>query len=387
MPTPVPAARHRPGSPTSPATRAAPPGTAIPAPPDAARRRDANSRLPLVALGGVSLLCGLNAGLVRLEVWAPVASQRAGDVHGLVMVLGFLGTLISLERAQALGRSWAYLAPGLYGAGALALLSPAPVRLGQLLHVEAGVLFVAVYIALWRRAPRPLVAVQVLSAVLALGGALVALLLDIPSALAWLIGFVVLTIAAERAELAQLVMGLRADRALLALSAALTLAILAALVLPLGDRLVGVALAVTGGWLLRHDVVRHQVRLPGQRRYLAVALLAGYLDLILAGLVLASFGLYGGTGAYDVIVHGVFLGFAISMVMAHAPVILPAVLGRPLPYRPALWGPLLLLHAGLVLRFTGALGGFTAAWQAGGVLTVIAMLAFLVTAVALVVHG
>jgi len=341
----------------------------------------------LVALGGVALLSGLNAGLVRLDVWAPVASQRAGDVHGLVMVLGFLGTLISLERAQALGRSWAYLAPALYGAGALALLSPAPVRLGQLLQVEAGAVFVVVYLSLWRRAPRPLVGVQVLSAILALGGALVALLLDIPSALAWLIGFVVLTIAAERAELAHLVMGPRADRALLTLSTALTVAILAALVVPNGDRLVGVVLVATGGWLLRHDVVRHQLRLCGQRRYLAAALLAGYLELILAGVVLAGFGLYGGTGPYDVVVHGVFLGFAISMVMAHAPVILPAVLGRPLPYRPVLWAPLALLHAGLLLRFTGALSGLTVAWQAGGVVTVLAVLSFLVTAVVLVVRG
>ncbi|MGC3994842.1 MAG: hypothetical protein QM779_12130 [Propionicimonas sp.] len=390
MPTPAPAARSdRRTSPASPpvAPPATPAPAAIPPAQGATRRRATNTRIPLVALGGVSLLCGLDAGLVRLEVWAPLASQRAGDVHGLVMVLGFLGTLISLERAQALGRNWAYLAPALYGAGALALLSPAPVQLGQLLHVEAGALFVVVYVALWRRAPRPLVAVQVLSAVLALGGALVALLVDIPSALPWLVGFVVLTIAAERAELAQLVMGPRADRAVLGLATALTLAVLAALVLPFGDRLVGIVLVVTGGWLLRNDVVRHQLRLTGQRRYLATALLAGYLDLVLAGLVLTGFGLYGGTGPYDVVVHGVFLGFAVSMVMAHAPVILPAVLGRPLPYRPALWGPLLLLHAGLVLRFTGALAGLTVAWQAGGVVTVLAMLSFLVTAVVLVVRG
>lgn len=384
MRTPVPAHRRgRPGNPpTSPLVvdRVAPTAGAYPP------ASSSTPRLPLVALGGAALLCGLNAGLIRLEVWAPIASQRAGDVHSLVMVLGFLGTLISLERAQALGRSWAYLAPVLYGAGALALLSPAPVRLGQLLHVEAGMLFVAVYLALWRRAPRPLVGVQVLSAVLVLGGALVALLLDIPSALPWLIGFVVLTIAAERAELAHLVMGPRADRALLALSTALTVAILAALVLPNGDRLVGVALVATGTWLLRHDVVRHQLRLRGQRRYLAAALLAGYLQLTLAGVVLSGFGLYGGTGPYDVVVHGVFLGFAISMVMAHAPVILPAVLGRPLPYRPVLWGPLLLLHAGLVLRFTSALAGLTPAWQAGGVITVLAVLSFLVTAVWLVVR-
>ena len=43
--------------------------------------------------------------------------------------------------------------------------------------------------------------------------------------------------------------------------------------------------------------------------------------------------------------HAVFLGFTISMIMAHAPVILPAVLRRPLPYHPALLAPAVLLHA------------------------------------------
>lgn len=353
----------------------------------ASRRRTPRGRLALIALGGASLISGLNAALVRLEVWAPVASERVGDVHGLVMVLGFLGTLISLERAQALGRSWAYLAPALYGAGALALLTPAPLLLGQLLLIEAGVLFVAVYLALWRRAPRPLVAVQVLSAVLALGGAVVATLVDITVALPWLAGFVVLTIAAERAELAQLTMGPAADRTLLGLAAALTVAILAALTMPaIGGRLVGVVLLATAAWLLAHDVVRHQLRLTGQRRYLAAALLAGYLNLALAGAALTWSGLTADRAGYDVVVHGVFLGFAVSMVMAHAPVILPAVLGRNLPYRRVLWLPLALLHAGLAVRFTGAFAGADLLWRLGGVVTVVAMVVFLLTAVTLVVR-
>ena len=43
--------------------------------------------------------------------------------------------------------------------------------------------------------------------------------------------------------------------------------------------------------------------------------------------------------------------------MAHAPIIFPAVLGRPLPYRPWFWLPLALLHGGLLIRVIGdALG-------------------------------
>lgn len=347
--------------------------------------RSARGRLMLVALGGCCLLAGLNAALVRLDVWAPVVSDRAADVHGLVMVYGFLGTLISLERAQSLGRSWGYLTPALYAVGALALLTPAPTLLGHLLLVEAGVLFVAVYVALWRRAPRPLVAVQVLSSVLALGGAVVAIGGGVASALPWLIGFLVLTIAAERADLAQLSIGASADRWLLALASGLVLSIIAGHFQPAAVRLVGVMLIATAGWLLANDVVRRQLRSAGQRRYVAVALLAGYLNLFLAGAVLAWFGVASDRG-YDVVVHGVFLGFGVSMVMAHAPIILPAVLGRDLPYHRALWVPLGLLHAGLVVRFAGALGGWDAAWRVGGVVTVLAMVTFALTAVTLVVR-
>ena len=73
------------------------------------------------------------------------------------------------------------------------------------------------------------------------------------------------------------------------------------------------------------------------------------------------------------------------MIMAHAPIIFPAVLGRPLPYRPISWLPLVMLHAGLAARVVGDLSGNNASWQAGSVITVLALLAFLIVSVLLVV--
>lgn len=350
-------------------------------------RTGAKWRLGLVLLGGLSLISGLDAALLRLDVWAPVAAERLGQVHGQVMVLGFLGTLISLERAQALGRSWGYLAPALFGLGALTMVVGLPPSLGQLLQVEASLLFVGVYVALWRRAPRTLVALQVLSAVFVLAGTVIALAQGLSAAVPWLICFLVLTIATERAELAQLVLGPGADRVMLRFAAALSLAATAAQLWPaIGDRLLGLVLFAGALWLLWHDVVRHQLRLSGQRRYLATALLLGYLWLIFAGLVLASTGLNGAPGSYDLVVHAVFLGFGMSMVMAHAPIILPAVLGRELPYNKVLWIGLCLLHLGLLLRAVGDLGAGHWWWQVGGVTNVIALLAFLLSAVWLVVR-
>ena len=83
---------------------------------------------------------------------------------------------------------------------------------------------------------------------------------------------------------------------------------------------------------------------------MAACLLSGYGWLVVAGLVWLVGGAATSGPAYDAVIHAVLLGFTLSMIMAHAPVILPAVLRRPLPYRPIMYLPVALLHASLVLR-------------------------------------
>ena len=114
------------------------------------------------------------------------------------------------------------------------------------------------------------------------------------------------------------------------------------------------------------------VRTHGLRRYNGAALLAGYGWLGVAGLVWLIGGVPLNDAVYDVAIHAVFLGFGVSMIMAHAPLIFPAVLGRPLPYRPAMWLPLALLHMGLLVRVLGDALGRGLAWQIGSVITEIA---------------
>lgn len=338
-------------------------------------------RLLLLAMGGLSLLAGLNAGLVRLGVWAPVASQRVGDLHGPVMVLGFLGTLISLERAQALRNPLAYLAPALLGAGALALLAGAPTLLGQLLLFDGALAFTAVLVALWVRAPLPLVAAQALGAFFAALAAGLWIRLDVSTILPLLAVFLIVTIAAERAELAQLVMGARATPTLLFMTCLLSVGGITSIFAPaVGLRVLGLGAVLVALWLLRDDVGRRMVRTSGLRRFNAVALMAGNVWLAVSGLVWLVVGQPVDRGAYDIAIHGTFLGFGLSMVMAHAPIILPAVIGRPLPYKRALWVPLVALHAGLVLRILGDLAGSDLLWRTGGIVNVVSLLLFVVTA-------
>lgn len=345
-------------------------------------------RVALIALAGVSLLTGLNAALLRLGMWAPVDSDRLADLHGPAMTLGFMGTLISLERAQALRSPLAYLAPALLGAGSLTLIAGAPPLLGELLLLDGGLAFLAVAVALWFRAPLPLVAAQALGTLFVPLAAAAILLADIPAALPLLAAFVVITIAAERAELAQLTMGARAVPMLLALATVVALGAALATALPaVGYRVLGLGCLLVAAWLIRDDVGRRMIRGTGFRRFNAAALLAGNVWLAVAGAVWLVVGQPVASGHYDATIHGVFLGFGVSMIMAHAPTIFPAVIGRPLPYRRSMWLPLGLLHAGMTARILGDLLAVGDLYRTGGTLTVIALLVFALTVIASAVRG
>lgn len=348
-----------------------------------ARRR---SPLKLVWMipGGLALLVGLDAALILLGLPAPLSAQRFAEVHGVLLVLGFLGTLISLERATALGRWFGYAAPALLGLGGILLFVDAlPLAVGQWVLVAGTAAFTAIYVPLWRRRYDTPILVQLLAAGLALAAAILwAGGAATSRVLPWLLAFVVLTIAAERVELAAITMGARANLVLLVHAWVVAGALLVGLALPhAGAIVLGLAFVSLTVWLFRTDIARRTIRARGATRFMAASMLAGYFWLFIAGVVLL-FGHPTSAAAYDAVTHGVLLGFAISMIMAHATTILPAVLGVTLPYRSIMWIPAVLLHLSLVIRlWFGDAFGLRLAWQLGGVLGIIAILLFLLTAV------
>lgn len=348
-----------------------------------ARKDHTRLRIGLLALGGASLLGGLNAALVALGVWAPVNHPRFSDIHGMVMTLGFMGTVIALERAQSLRQPWAYLTPATLGTAAIALLA-GQVFLGQLLLIQGAALLCSVYLALWRRAPLPLIIIQVGSALMMLLAASFWLVFDITELIMFLASYLVLTIASERAELAALTIK-NASLILGLFTMPLTLLPVISLFWPSAARLFGITLILLAAWLLRADVVRKMLRATGLLRYNAAALGSGYLWLIAAGSVWAFGGKIIEGPAYDLTIHATFLGFGVSMIMAHAPIIFPAVISRPLPYRSILWLPLAVLHVGLVIRFIGYFAHNDAVWHTGAIINVTALLIFVVSASSLVI--
>jgi hypothetical protein len=68
-------------------------------------------------------------------------------------------------------------------------------------------------------------------------------------------------------------------------------------------------------------------------------------------------------------VHSLFLGFAGGMIVAHAPIILPAILGRKATYQPWLGMVVVGLHISIALRVISGLLNWQTGWRWGGLLS------------------
>jgi hypothetical protein len=80
-------------------------------------------RVPLLVAAILALLAAIWAGWLRIGWQWPAWQPGLIAEHGPLMISGFFGTLISLERAVALRRRWPYTGPVLSGLGGLALLA------------------------------------------------------------------------------------------------------------------------------------------------------------------------------------------------------------------------------------------------------------------------
>lgn len=346
-------------------------------------------RVPLLALALLSLLAALAGGLARLGLPLP-APAAAVTWHGPLVLAGFLGTLIGVERASAAPWRAAWLAPLLTGLGGLAVLASGASAPARAALAVGAASFFGVMLAALARIRTPSFAVQGLgAAAFAAACALWAVGASVPTVVPLFAAFLVLAIAGERLELSRVAAPpAGAMRAFYAVSALLLAGAAVSFPAPdAGARLQGLAWLALALWLARFDLARRNLRRPGLPRFMARTLLSGYAWLGAAGLLALAFGAEAAGPRYDAIVHALFLGFVFAMIFAHAPVIFPAVLGLAIPFRPRFLAHVVLLHAGLLLRVASDLAGWEAGRRAGGLLNTLAILLFLASTAAAAGRG
>jgi hypothetical protein len=343
-------------------------------------------RLPLLFIAMACLVCGVWGGLTRLPLNLPLPGGNANwlTFHGPLMVCGFLGTVIALERAVGLKGWWPYLAPLLTGAGA------AMVMTGKLGHAQITLITFGSFafwgVTLWVvRLQRATFTIVMSAGALAWFVGNLLWWKDWPfnRVVPWWIAFLALTIVGERLDLSRFQKPSRWSSPLLFIALGLFGGgvILTSVSQIPGERVTGLGLLALAAWLWRFDLARRTIKQPGLPRFMAACLLAGYVWLAVGGLLMTSFSPLESGLRYDAVLHSFFLGFVFSMIFGHAPVIFPAVLLVQARFRPTFYSHVALLHLALLLRVGADLSKWSTGRQWGGILGALAIALFLINTV------
>ena len=351
-----------------------------------------NKRLSfaLLAFSLLLLMIAIWAGELRLGWRWPMLLPALPVSHGPLMVSGFLGTLIGLERAVALEKRWAYLGPLATGLAGILLLLDIGENLGaMLILVGSLVLGIDFIFILDRHRSAHTVTMALGALVWCLSNLLWAAGRPIYQIVLWWAGFLILTIAGERLELGCLFSHPRiVQRAFNYIIAVFLAGLVILLGLPeTGMPIAGLAMIALAAWLFLFDVARKTIRLPGSPRYTAVCLLFGYFWLGISGYLLMRSGPQTAGMVYDAYLHAIFLGFVFSMIFAHAPIIFPSVLGYAAAFHPGFYVFLALLQVTLATRIGADLVGSWSLRLWAGLFTGLAIVLFIILTMIVVLRG
>lgn len=311
----------------------------------------------LLVSAGISLLLGLYAGLIRLGLILPAAFEIGAMAHGPLMINGFLGTLISLERGAALEKLWTYIAPFSFALSTFLLMVGYTTTGGFFLILGSITLFLIMSYLCYIQSVNHHYIMAGGALVLLIGNVMFIFSVPIFELVGWWIAFPMLTIFGERLELNRIMRPPKKAVNLFSILITgwfLTLAgvhFQRDLFWLIGSLfLIGIAV-----WLIRYDVARRTIKSVQWTKFSAWSLLTGYGWIIIGGLIGIIFGMPNAGVLYDAILHIYFVGFVFSMIFAHAAVIIPSLTGKIVPYSRYFYLPLILLHGFLIMRIIGDL--------------------------------
>lgn len=346
-------------------------------------------RVPFLLPAILCLVAGVLTGLARMGVSTTDFMLERSALHSALMISGFFGTVIGLERAVASQKIWPYLAPLLSGLGGLSLLFEPTAFVAPLLFTSGSICFVLASIQVLIKQPAIYTATLLVAAILWLCGNGLWLVNDnVWSAIPYGLSFLVLTIAGERLELTRFLPPRPLSRGLFVMIAALVIGgtIASGSTGFTQTAWLGAAYAALALWLVIYDIARKTIRIPGVTRFVAVCLLCGYLWLLLGGLLTTNLWQL---GAYqrDASIHAIALGFIFAMVIGHAPIIFPAVMRVPIPFSMIFYAPLALIQVGVTLRLLAAIQSEAMLREAGGITNALAILTFFLCLLTQVIRG
>ncbi|KOF02562.1 hypothetical protein OB69_11595 [Roseivirga seohaensis subsp. aquiponti] len=338
-------------------------------------------RIAFILFAVVGLVSGLLSGWLRIGWNIPVYGMAG--FHGVLMLGGFLGSLICFEKAVATKRNWAFLVPASSGLSVLAFLFN-QAYLGYLLQIVASIGLVCIYIFLAKQSQENYILLMLIGAMCWLAGNVLLLKTHFyPTVFPWWIAFILFTIVGERLELSRFLPLKMWSKYLLV---GLLIATLIGFMLPyhgMGRTVVASGIAGLALWLLRFDLARILLKKKGHYLYTGVCLTLGYVWLFASGLFMVF--VSSGAFAFDALLHSYFLGFAISMIFAHGPIIFPSLLNKTgHRFHSILWFWMVVFQASVAVRIFADLQEFFLLRKWAGMINGLIILVFLVTMFVLV---
>ncbi|SIN81875.1 hypothetical protein [Algoriphagus halophilus] len=338
------------------------------------------NKAPLLLLVFACLLSGILTGWFRLGLDLPVS--RVFLHHGAMMTGSFLGTVILIERIVTFKKKWLFALPIINASSLLFFyLNWNQIAFSCLIIGSLGLVFVFYLINL-KQTELGYQMMWVGSAMWLVGNAHLLIFQKYANSIIWWMGFLLLTIVGERMELTRFLPLSQFKKNILML---FLLLFVISCVLPFhlgGQLLTGISMTGIGFWLLLYDMVRKSIKKPGIHRFSALTLSFAYSWLAVAGI----FFLFNQSGSisYDALIHSFFLGFVFSMIFAHAPIILPGVLGlASKPYHSVWYFWVGIFQLSLVVRILGDFLSFLSWKQVGGFINGVVILIFIVNVVGL----
>ena len=282
--------------------------------------------------------------------------------HGALIVNGFFGTALTLERALTLGRPALWVMPLGVGLGSWLAYAGRPV-IGSALVVGGAMAFAGLHVWLIvrdREVHRVALALGagawVVSAVLLLshvrGSGL-----SMAELAPWWGSFLVLTFAGERLEAArQTGMG-SVGQGLFFGAVAVMLGGFAAGLggLASGHAIAGAGVIGVAVWLTVVGRAGRSLRQSELSGYIGRTYLGGYAWLAVGGALLLVYGEQAGGLVFDAQWHAIFVGYVLMLIFAHVPDVMQGE-GRPsVAYHSVLYVAPVLLHLSLGARLYGDL--------------------------------
>ncbi|HWI89824.1 MAG TPA: hypothetical protein VNT20_01060 [Flavisolibacter sp.] len=222
----------------------------------------------------LSLLSAIWSGWLRIGWNFPITNVAAQ--HGALMVNSFLALLIFLERAVVFRNKLVLALPLFNALSVVAFAAGFPV-VAQLLFILCSSVFTLVCLYFIYRYKESYYFIFLIGAVCLLTGNVILYRTNFyPSAVTWWMGFLLLTIIAERLELSRFLKLTDFKRYILWFCLAL---VVVALLHPLqvqGNTFFAIAIAMNAIWLLKYDMARHSIKAKGHSNKVAGKIIPAY---------------------------------------------------------------------------------------------------------------